>query len=63
MNLTWDMVKAKLQDIIVHEDKSRTLSDDAIAKELAKVGMIVARRTVTKYRQAMNIASWRGRRK
>ena len=63
MDLSWEMVMAKLQDITAQEDKSRPLSDDAIAKEHVEVGLIVARRTVTNDRQAMNITIWRGRRK
>ena len=35
---------------------------DAIVEELGKAGITVARRTVTKYRKAMNIPSSRGRR-
>jgi RNA polymerase sigma-54 factor len=33
-----------------------------VVEELAKAGITVARRTVTKYRKAMNIPSSRGRR-
>ena len=44
------------------EDKSKPLSDDALVSELAKHGITVARRTVTKYRKAMNIPSSRQRR-
>ncbi len=60
--VAWDRVRIKLQEIIDHEDKMKPLSDDAIVDELAKAGITVARRTVTKYRKAMNIPSSRGRR-
>jgi len=60
--VAWDRVRIKLQEIIDHEDKQAPLSDDAIVDELAKAGITVARRTVTKYRKAMNIPSSRGRR-
>jgi RNA polymerase sigma-54 factor len=60
--VAWDRVRIKLQEIIDHEDKTKPLSDDAIVEELAKAGITVARRTVTKYRKAMNIPSSRGRR-
>jgi RNA polymerase sigma-54 factor len=60
--VAWDAVRLKLQEIIDHEDKQHPLSDDELVKELAKHGLTVARRTVTKYRKAMNIASSRQRR-
>jgi RNA polymerase sigma-54 factor len=60
--VAWDRVRIKLQEIIDTEDKTKPLSDDAIVEALAKDGITVARRTVTKYRKAMNIPSSRGRR-
>src|SRR3954462_7304523 len=60
--VAWDRVRIKLQEIIDSEDKKSPLSDDAIVEELGKAGITVARRTVTKYRKAMNIPSSRGRR-
>jgi RNA polymerase sigma-54 factor len=60
--VAWDRVRIKLQEIIDIEDKKSPLSDDAIVEELGKAGITVARRTVTKYRKAMNIPSSRGRR-
>lgn len=60
--VAWDRVRIKLQEIIDNEDKTQPLSDDAIVEALAKAGITVARRTVTKYRKAMNIPSSRGRR-
>jgi RNA polymerase sigma-54 factor len=60
--VAWDRVRIKLQEIIDGEDKSAPLSDDAIVEEFDKAGIKVARRTVTKYRKAMNIPSSRGRR-
>lgn len=60
--VAWDTVRLKLQEIIDHENKQHPLSDDELVKELAKHGLTVARRTVTKYRKAMNIASSRQRR-
>jgi len=60
--VAWDAVRLKLQEIIDHEDKHHPLSDDELVKELGKHGLTVARRTVTKYRKAMNIASSRQRR-
>jgi RNA polymerase sigma-54 factor len=60
--VAWDRVRLKLQEIIDNEDKTKPLSDDALVEELGKAGVTVARRTVTKYRKAMNIPSSRQRR-
>ncbi len=60
--VAWDAVRLKLQEIVDGEDKSRPLSDDQLVTELGKHGITVARRTVTKYRKAMNIPSSRQRR-
>jgi RNA polymerase sigma-54 factor len=60
--VAWDKVRLKLQEIVDEENKTKPLSDDALVEELAKHGITVARRTVTKYRKAMNIASSRQRR-
>jgi RNA polymerase sigma-54 factor len=60
--VAWDKVRLQLQEIVDHEDKTKPLSDDALVEELAKAGITVARRTVTKYRKAMNIPSSRQRR-
>lgn len=48
-------VKAKLEDIINAEDKKHPLSDDDLAKKMSSEGFKIARRTVTKYREQMNI--------
>ncbi len=60
--VAWDTVRLKLQEIVDHEDKQSPYSDDELVRELAKHGLTVARRTVTKYRKAMNIPSSRQRR-
>ncbi|QEG34405.1 RNA polymerase factor sigma-54 [Bythopirellula goksoeyrii] len=60
--VAWDKVRLKLQEIVDNEDKTKPLSDDALVDELAKAGITVARRTVTKYRKAMDIPSSRQRR-
>jgi len=60
--VAWDAVRLKLQEIIDGEDKQRPLSDEQLVQELAAHGITVARRTVTKYRKAMNIPSSRQRR-
>ncbi|MCH8840052.1 MAG: RNA polymerase factor sigma-54 [Planctomycetes bacterium] len=60
--VAWDKVRLKLQEIVDEEDKTKPLSDDALVEELLKHGITVARRTVTKYRKAMDIPSSRQRR-
>jgi RNA polymerase sigma-54 factor len=60
--VAWDTVRLKLQEIVDAEPKDTPYSDDDLVDELAKQGITVARRTVTKYRKAMNIPSSRQRR-
>ncbi|HVC92533.1 MAG TPA: RNA polymerase factor sigma-54 [Pirellulales bacterium] len=60
--VAWDAVRLKLQEIIDHEDKQSPYSDDDLVHQLDKHGLTVARRTVTKYRKAMDIPSSRQRR-
>ncbi len=60
--VAWDSIRIALQKLIDEEDKSNPLSDDEIVKRLKSQGFKVARRTVTKYRQKMNIPSSRQRR-
>jgi RNA polymerase sigma-54 factor len=56
-------VKEKVRDIISGENKKNPLSDDDVADRLNKeCGLAIARRTVTKYRKALNIPSSRQRR-
>ncbi len=60
--VAWDAVRLKLQEIVDGEDKNHPYSDDQLVTELGRHGLTVARRTVTKYRKAMNIPSSRQRR-
>ena len=60
--VAWDTVRLKLQELTDNEDKQHPYSDEDLVKELGKQGISVARRTVTKYRKAMNIPSSRQRR-
>jgi RNA polymerase sigma-54 factor len=61
-DVAWENIRLKLKEIVDKEDKADPLSDDALVTELAKHGFNLARRTVTKYRKAMNIPSSRQRR-
>ncbi len=56
------IVKSRIQELIAAEDKSKPLSDDAISKAMKDAGYNVARRTVAKYREQMNIPVARLRR-
>ena len=56
-------VKDRVRKIIEDEDKQKPMSDDEVAAALReKYGLDIARRTVTKYRKALNIPSSRQRR-
>lgn len=48
-------VKNHLLELIENEDKSHPLSDQALARKMKEKGFMVARRTVSKYREQMNI--------
>jgi RNA polymerase sigma-54 factor len=50
-------VRARLKALIDSEPPLKPLSDDKLVELLKKDGYDVARRTVTKYREAMNIPS------
>jgi len=56
-SISWDAVRAKIQEIIAAEDKSKPLSDDQIVAILKDQGIELARRTVAKYRKLMGIPS------
>ena len=56
-------VRAKIRKLIGAENPAKPLSDSKIADLLANEGIKVARRTVAKYRESMNIASSSERRK
>jgi len=60
--VSWDAVKAKMQEIIDSEDKQRPFSDDDLVEELKKHGLTLARRTIAKYRSLMSIPPARRRR-
>lgn len=48
-------VKVKIQELIAKEDKNNPLTDDLICDILKKEGIKIARRTVAKYRDMLNI--------
>jgi len=52
----------KIKEIVESEDKSSPLSDTQIAKKLSRQGVIISRRTISKYRDLLGIPSHQYRR-
>lgn len=52
-----ESVKEQIRELIAKEDPAHPLSDEDIAKQLSQLNVDIARRTVAKYREAMNILS------
>ena len=50
-------IRAMIKKLIGNENPAKPLSDNKIAQKLLDDGVTVARRTVAKYREAMNIPS------
>jgi RNA polymerase sigma-54 factor len=62
-DVSWDAIKAALQEVVDSEDKANPLSDEALADALKEKGIDIARRTVAKYRSQLSIPSARMRKK
>ena len=60
-NVAWETIKQKLVEIIGEENKAKPFSDEEIVEKFKVNGLDVARRTVTKYREALKIPSSRQR--
>jgi RNA polymerase sigma-54 factor len=58
-----EMAKALLKKLIASEDRHAPLSDQLLTKKIQEQGVSCARRTVTKYRQALKIPSAKERRR
>ena len=56
-------VRAKIRKLVGSENPAKPMSDNQIAKLLSEDGVKIARRTIAKYREAMNIPSSSERRK
>lgn len=56
-------VKDEILAIIKNENKDRPFSDETISKMLKDKGIICARRTIAKYRQALNLGTKQQRKK
>ncbi len=50
-------IRAKIKKLIADENPRKPLSDNTIANLLKEEGIDVARRTVAKYRESLNIPS------
>lgn len=60
--MSFEAVRTLLREVVEGEDKSRPLSDEAIATRLRERGVEIARRTVVKYREQLGIPAARLRR-
>jgi RNA polymerase sigma-54 factor len=56
-------IRGLIKDMIEAEEPTAPLSDAEIARQLAQQGLVVARRTVTKYRQILRIEAVERRRR
>lgn len=56
-------IKKILQNVVAEEDKKRPLPDDKLAEILKKKGYLIARRTIAKYREQLDIPVARMRKK
>jgi RNA polymerase sigma-54 factor len=56
-NFTAEYIKEKLKSIIQSEDVRNPMSDQQIADKLKEYGIVVARRTATKYREELGYLS------
>ena len=57
LELSEGAVRQRIRQMIDEEDPENVLSDDSIVDQLRKADIVVARRTVAKYREAMRIPS------
>jgi RNA polymerase sigma-54 factor len=58
-----EAVRQQIKELINAETAESVLSDDAIVERLRAAGIDIARRTVTKYRESLGLASSVGRRR
>jgi len=48
-------IRALIRQLVAAEDRRKPLSDARIAEMLGQQGIVVARRTIAKYRESLNI--------
>jgi RNA polymerase sigma-54 factor len=64
MDVAATTIKQRLRELVREEDPAKPLSDQRLAELLSNEGVTVARRTVAKYREELNIEpSWARRRR
>ena len=56
-------IKSLLKELIENENPSKPLTDEQLTAQLNRKGYIIARRTVAKYREQLNIPVARSRKK
>ena len=59
--MSWAAVQEKLRELVNSEDPAKPWSDDELADKMKEQGIEIARRTVAKYRQQLNIPPARRR--
>ena len=57
------VVKERIRDLIAQEDPAHPLSDARVARQLNRLGIRIARRTVAKYREELGLPSSEHRRR
>ncbi|TRZ65797.1 RNA polymerase sigma-54 factor [bacterium] len=62
-DISTKQIKEKIKEIISRENPQKPLTDDDLTDDLNRYGFKIARRTVAKYREALNIPKARLRRK
>jgi RNA polymerase sigma-54 factor len=62
-DLSSKVIRQYIEEMVKAEEPDRPLSDDALAEMLIKRGVHIARRTVAKYREQMQIPVARLRKK
>jgi RNA polymerase sigma-54 factor len=64
MDIASTSIKQRLKELVAEEDSTKPLSDQKLAELLSAEGVTVARRTVAKYREELNVEpSWARRRR
>jgi len=61
--MSGELLKMKIKSMIENENPKKPLTDREIAEKLAEAGINIARRTVVKYREQLNIPSARERKR
>ena len=63
LRIASESVKSKIKELVDAEDPKRPYSDQRLAELLSNHSIVIARRTVTKYREMLRIGSSSERKK